>query len=129
VFYKPDQGYFDPPNEWRRRPGGGPILLNMIHEIGNLRAMVGEIVAVQAFSSNATRGFEVEDTVAINMRFQNGALGTFLLSDTAASPEELGADVAREHIVCELSGRGLLCDHRNRRLARRADDARQVLRK
>ena len=87
VFYKPDQGYFDPPNEWRRQPGGGPILLNMIHEIGNLRAMVGEIVAVQAFSSNATRGFEVEDTVAINMRFQNGALGTFLLSDTAASPK------------------------------------------
>jgi len=87
VFYKPDKGYFDPPYEWRRRPGGGPILLNMTHEVGNLRAIVGEIVAVQAFSSNATRGFEVEDTVAINMRFQNGALGTFLLSDTGASPK------------------------------------------
>ena len=32
----------------------------MTHEVGNLRAIVGEIVAVQAFSSNATRGFEVE---------------------------------------------------------------------
>jgi len=88
VFYKPDsEGYYDGPNEWRRRPGGGPILLNMIHEVGNLRAMVGEIVAVQAFASNATRGFEVEDTVAINLRFANGALGAFLLSDTAASPK------------------------------------------
>jgi len=86
VFYKPDtEGYFDGPNTWRRNPGGGPILLNMIHEVGNLRAMVGEIVAVQAFSSNATRGFEVEDTVAINLRFANGALGVFLLSDTGAS--------------------------------------------
>lgn len=85
VFYKPDKGYFDPPYEWRRQPGGGPILINMTHEVGNLRAIVGEIVSVQAFSSNAIRGFEVEDTVAINMRFQNGALGTFLLSDTAAS--------------------------------------------
>ena len=87
LFYKPDKGYFDPPYEWRRQRGGGPILLNMTHEVGNLRALVGEIVAVQAFSSNATRGFEVEDTVAISMRFQNGALGTFLLSDTAASPK------------------------------------------
>ena len=88
VFYKPDsEGYFDGPNAWRREPGGGPILLNMIHEIGNLRAMVGEIVAVQAFASNQTRGFNVEDTVAINLRFDNGALGAFLLSDTAASPK------------------------------------------
>ena len=86
VFYKPDsEGYYDGPNAWRREPGGGPILLNLIHEVGNLRAMVGEIVAVQAFTSSATRGFKVEDTAAINFQFANGALGSFLLSDTAGS--------------------------------------------
>ncbi|MDR1936624.1 MAG: Gfo/Idh/MocA family oxidoreductase, partial [Candidatus Accumulibacter sp.] len=85
VFYKPDgDGYYDGANAWRREPGGGPILLNLIHEIGNLRAMVGEIAAVQSFTSNATRGFKVEDTAAINFQFVNGALGSFLLSDTAA---------------------------------------------
>ena len=86
VFYKPDsEGYYDGLNAWRREPGGGPILLNLIHEIGNLRAMVGEIVSVQAFTSNVTRGFKVEDTAAINLKFANGALGSFLLSDTAGS--------------------------------------------
>jgi predicted dehydrogenase len=83
VFYKPEN-YFDEAL-WRRQPGGGPILINMIHEVDSLRAMMGEIVAVQAFASSATRGHAVEDTVAINLRFANAALGTFLLSDTAGS--------------------------------------------
>jgi len=83
LFYKPD-GYFDEA-PWRRQAGGGPILINLIHEIGNLRALCGEIVAVQALASSATRGFPVEDTVAIALRFEGGALGSFMLSDCAAS--------------------------------------------
>ncbi|MEO8756026.1 MAG: Gfo/Idh/MocA family oxidoreductase [Casimicrobiaceae bacterium] len=83
MFYKPD-AYFDEA-PWRREAGGGPILINMIHEIGNLRSLCGEIVAVQAFASSVTRGHQVEDTVAINLRFEGGALGTFLLCDAAAS--------------------------------------------
>lgn len=83
LFLKPEHYFADAP--WRREIGAGPILLNMIHEVHNLRMLCGDIAAVQAFTSHATRGFAVEDTVAISLRFANGALGTFMLSDTAAS--------------------------------------------
>jgi predicted dehydrogenase len=82
TFLKPDHYFTDAP--WRREPGAGPILLNMIHEVHNLRMLCGEIAAVQAIASHAVRSFPVEDTVSINLRFANGVLGSFMLSDTAA---------------------------------------------
>src|SRR3954463_12508603 len=84
LFYKPDD-YFDENGGWRRQAGGGPILLNLTHEVNNLLSLVGDIVRVQAVNSSATRGFPVEDTSAMVFTFANGALGTFVLSDTAAS--------------------------------------------
>ena len=73
MFYKPSSYYEATP--WHSEIGSGPILTNMVHETGNLRLLCGEIVAVQALVSNAIRRYPVEDTVAINLRFANGALG------------------------------------------------------
>jgi predicted dehydrogenase len=84
LFYKPDD-YFDVGGGWRRQPGGGPILLNLTHEVNNLLSLCGDIVRVQAVASNTTRKFPVEDTAALVFTFASGALGTFMLSDTAGS--------------------------------------------
>lgn len=76
--------YFDA--AWRRAPGGGPLLINLIHDIDTLRFICGDIAAVQAVMANSARGFAVEDTVAVILRFESSALGTFLLSDGVPSP-------------------------------------------
>ena len=83
AFLKPD-GYFD--TAWRREPGGGPVLINLIHLIDDLRFLLGEIAEIRAIGSNAIRGFPVEDSTAAVLRFESGALGTIALSDAAASP-------------------------------------------
>jgi predicted dehydrogenase len=54
--------------------------------IDDLRNLCGDVVSVQAAESNAARGFAVEDTAAMILRFANGALGTLTISDAAAAP-------------------------------------------
>jgi predicted dehydrogenase len=83
LSHKP-KGYHD--FAWRREPGGGPVLLNAIHDIDCLRMLCGDIVTVQASASNAVRGFAVEDTAAAVLTFESGVLGTLIVSDTASTP-------------------------------------------
>lgn len=83
TWLKPDE-YFAA--KWRRVAGGGPVLINMIHDIDLLRFLLGEVVSVQAQCSSAVRGFEVEDTATAMLRFENGVLATLMVSDAAVSP-------------------------------------------
>jgi len=76
--------YFEP--QWRRVAGAGPVLTNLVHDIDLLRFMCGEIVNVTAAAGRSARGHEVEDTVAILLHFESGALGTITGCDASPSP-------------------------------------------
>lgn len=80
---KPDS-YYDIP--WRREPGAGMLLTNLIHDLDLLRHLCGEVRQVQAFTGNGVRGFTNEDSAAILLRFENGALGSLTASDAVAAP-------------------------------------------
>ncbi|MCM8740686.1 Gfo/Idh/MocA family protein [Pseudomonas koreensis] len=80
---KPD-AYFEIP--WRREPGAGLLLTNLIHDLDLLRHLCGEVHSVQAITDNAVRGFANEDSVALLLRFAVGALGTLTGSDAVAAP-------------------------------------------
>jgi predicted dehydrogenase len=82
-LYKPEE-YFE--TEWRRMPGAGPVLLNLIHDIDLMRYFCGEVESVHAVTSNAVRGNPVEETAAIVLTFASGLIGTFSVSDTIVAP-------------------------------------------
>ena len=84
MLRKPDD-YFENA-DWRVRRGGGPVWINLIHDVDLLRYFLGEVTEVFAMFSNTVRSNPVEDTGAITMRFDRGALATAILSDCAPSP-------------------------------------------
>ncbi len=77
-------GYFN--SEWRARAGGGPIRINLIHDIDLLQHFCGPITSVQARSAHHARGLEVEDTGAMIFEFASGALGTASVCDATSAP-------------------------------------------
>ncbi|SDI17226.1 Gfo/Idh/MocA family protein [Pseudomonas panipatensis] len=83
---------------WRREPGAGFLLTNLIHDLDLLRYLCGEVRQVQAFTSNQIRGLVNEDSAAILLQFENGALGSLTGSDAVAAPWSWELDSAESPV-------------------------------
>lgn len=98
-LYKPSS-YFESPSEWRSSAKwGGPILINLIHEIDILHFLFGPIEHVYAEEVAKQRGYEAEEGAAIVLRFASGAVGTFVLADAVPSPHNFESGTAENPLV------------------------------
>ena len=72
--------------KWRINKGGGPLGINLVHDIDMICYLLGPIQYVQSFTTNKNRKFKVEDTATVSLVFKSGALCTLNLSDTIVAP-------------------------------------------
>lgn len=83
-YYQRGVGGRARPSEWRgsrSASGGGALIMNAIHQIDALRFITGlEVQRVAAEWVNFTGLADVEDMIAVLLRYSNGAIGTI---DTA----------------------------------------------
>lgn len=77
--------YFDV--EWRIKKGGGPLLINAIHDFDDLNYLTGmKPVRVYAAARNSIRNNEVEDSVSVIVEYEGGATATYFISDGTPGP-------------------------------------------
>ena len=82
-FYK-HREYFN--TKWRIKKGGGPLGINLVHDIDMICYLLGPIQYIQAFTTNKNRKFKVEDTATVSLVFKSGTLCTLNISDTIVAP-------------------------------------------
>jgi UDP-N-acetyl-2-amino-2-deoxyglucuronate dehydrogenase len=80
--------------DWRRskeRSGGGTLMMNLTHDVDRLRAITGlEAVRVYAEYDTFATDTEVEDTITLTIRYDNGAIGTLYACSCAPGAGSTG---------------------------------------
>lgn len=85
---KPESYFYQNGNKtWqaKKKCGGGPILINVSHEIDTLRFIFGEPKNLSAITTNKNRKFDVEDTMVAMLRFKNDIIVNIFASDCVPS--------------------------------------------
>ena len=77
--------YFDV--EWHTKKGGGPLLINTIHDMDDLNFVTGLAPKrVYAAGNNTIRGNEVEDSVSVVVEYEGGVTASYWVSDGTPGP-------------------------------------------
>lgn len=91
-----DRDYFDV--EWRVKKGGGPLLINAIHDFDDLNFVTGmKPQRVYAAARNTIRHNEVEDSVTAIVEYEGGVTTSYFISD--GTPGPWNYDLAAEENV------------------------------
>ncbi|EME41484.1 hypothetical protein DOTSEDRAFT_73783 [Dothistroma septosporum NZE10] len=94
--------YFEPPTEWRAMSGtGGPILINLIHDVDLLQYLMGPIARVHAEPTLSQRRHAVEEGAAVLLRFASGVVGTFILSDATPSVHSFESGTGENPMIAQ----------------------------
>jgi len=80
-----DRKYYS--ESWRVSEGGGPLLINGIHDVDNLRFATSlNIKSVYAVARNSIRNNPVEDSASVILETCEGATINYFISDGIPSP-------------------------------------------
>jgi len=75
---------------WQREAGGGAILYLAIHGVDRLRwLMDSNVELVSSYTGPLLQGGTAEDSIVVNLRFRNGAVGDMV---EAANPATFGGE-------------------------------------
>lgn len=88
ALHKDDEYYKMSPWRISTQLGGGPLLINLIHDLDLLQYLIGPIERVYAEPTKKQRleHPDVDEGACLTLRFRNGVTGTFICSDAVVSP-------------------------------------------
>ena len=81
VFWQRPQSYYDQ-DQWRGtiKYDGGALMNQASHYVDLLEWMIGPVKSINASIATIARNIEAEDTAAIKLSWENGALGTMAVT-------------------------------------------------
>ncbi|MBW3075928.1 oxidoreductase [Prochlorococcus marinus str. XMU1419] len=93
VFWQRPQSYYDQ-DEWRGtlELDGGALMNQASHYVDLLEWMIGPVKSINASIATIARNIEAEDTAAIKLKWENGALGTMSVT-MIAYPQNLEGSI------------------------------------